>query len=1157
MAEFNPTKAQSYAIETKGRAVLVSAAAGSGKTKVLTERLLARIADPSENADVDSFLIITFTKAAAAELRSRIMDEIAARLTDDPENKHLRRQSALCQRSQIGTIHSFCGNLLRENCHAAGLSPEFKIIEEDRSETIKSRVIDKVMEAQYECMTEGFKLLTDTVGRGRDDARLAELTVELHKKMQSHPLPDKWAKEQTEALSREYSDAGDTPWGREVLDSLRLRAAFWAERMERLAAEAGRNEKVSAAYGASVAETAASLRGFVRALDIGWDAARSFLPIDFPRLGTLRNSPDPELSEYVKAVRKKCGDTAKHFSEVLSCDSEKLLRDMRRTAPAMQELLKLTLEFDRAYSAEKRRRSEVDFSDLEHMAYRLLSSREDIAASVSARFTEIMVDEYQDVNAVQDAIFRAVSKNGENLFMVGDVKQSIYRFRLADPSIFTEKYNSFSDLETAKEKEPVRIMLQENFRSRSEIIDAANHVFRTCMSEKLGDIAYDKYAELKCGASYEGNVRVPELTLINLNQSDEESLDKTETEAAFAAESIRKLIDSGTLVTDRGVRRPARYSDIAILMRSANSVGGVYRRALTEAGIPVMNGQGGSFFDSMEVSGILSLLTVVDNPCQDVPLISALRSPFFGFSADELSEIRAADRKSDFYSALLARAEENVRCGEFLDRLRSFRDCARDMELGAFIYRIYDELDAFAVCSAMRDGENRCANLNTLLEYAKRFEATGYRGLHRFTEWLGKLNERGEEPGRGSTGNAVQIMTVHKSKGLEFPIVFLCDTNRLFNRQDSRSAVLVHPELGLGPKVTDTERGIEYNSLARNAIKLRSDREMLSEEMRLLYVAMTRAKEYLFMTAAMKEPEEKLQKLMPLVTEPMSPEVLMSEASSAQWLMLAALADNAGRIRLNICCPERAEETESTAERLSDIKADEEIKKRIANYLAFRYVHDGAVGLPSKVTATELKSREEDPEVHSVAPGTKRSFRSPDFLRDKRPLSGTEKGTATHMVLQFMDYGRATDIEGIRAEIERLKAGGFISERQAQGVDAEAIRRLFASDIGRRIMNADAVSREFKFSLLCPAEDFFPGGEGESVLLQGVMDCCIEEEGELTVVDYKTDSVYGEALEARAESYKGQLRAYALAAERMTGRRVRECVLYFLTAGRAFSFKNF
>ena len=403
----------------------------------------------------------------------------------------------------------------------------------------------------------------------------------------------------------------------------------------------------------------------------------------------------------------------------------------------------------------------------------------------------------------------------------------------------------------------------------------------------------------------------------------------------------------------------------------------------------------------------------------------------------------------------------------------------------------------------------------------------------------------------------MQIMTVHKSKGLEFPIVFLCDTNRLFNRQDSRSAVLVHPELGLGPKVTDTERGIEYNSLARNAIKLRSDREMLSEEMRLLYVAMTRAKEYLFMTAAMKEPEEKVQKLMPLVTEPMSPEVLMSEASSAQWLMLAALADNAGRIRLNICCPERAEETESTAERLSDIKADEEIKKRIANYLAFRYVHDGAVGLPSNVTATELKSREEDPEVHSVAPGTKRSFRSPDFLRDKRPLSGTEKGTATHMVLQFMDYGRATDIEGIRAEIERLKAGGFISERQAQGVDAEAIRRLFASDIGRRIMNADAVSREFKFSLLCPAEDFFPGGEGESVLLQGVMDCCIEEEGELTVVDYKTDSVYGEALEARAESDKGQLRAYALAAERMTGRRVRECVLYFLTAGRAFSFKNF
>lgn len=1160
MAEFKPTKSQSDAIYTANRTVLVSAAAGSGKTKVLTERLLARITHETNPADVDSFLIITFTKAAAAELRSRIMDEIASRLADDPENKRLRRQSALCQRAQIGTIHSFCANLLRENCHAAGLSPEFKVIEEERSDAIKERVIEKVMESCYEHMDEDFRLLTDTVGRGRDDSRLAELVVNLHKKMQSHALPEEWARAQIQELSKNYSDAAETEWGKEIISSLKLKTDFWAQRMETLAAEAQAEEKIFAAYGASIAESAANLREFSKALDLGWDKARAFVPIKFPRLGSLRNSPDPELSEYIKAVWNQCKDSVKRFAETMNADSEKLLADMGKTAPAMQALLKLTLEFDRVYAAEKRRRAEVDFSDLEHMAYKLLSEHKDIARAVSEKFTEIMVDEYQDVNAVQDAIFRAASKNGENLFVVGDVKQSIYRFRLADPTIFTGKYNSFSDLASAEGNEPVRIMLQENFRSRSQVIDAANHVFRTCMSENLGDIAYDSNAELKCGASYAEGVPAPELMLIGITKGDDEdeSPDKTELEAAFVAEKIKSIVDSGTLVTDRDVRRPARYSDIAILMRSANSAGDAYRRALIAADVPVMNGQGGSFFDSMEISGIMSLLAVMDNPHQDVPLISALRSPFFGFTADELSEIRAADKKSDFFTALTKRGEADGKCADFLDRLMFFRNCARDMELGSLIWKLYDELDAFAICSAMRDGENRCNNLTLMLDYAKRFESAGYRGLHRFVEWLGKLNERGEEPGVGSSGNAVQIMTVHKSKGLEFPIVFLCDTNRRFNRQDLKAAVLVHPELGLGPKVTDTERGIEYSTLARSAIKMRADREMLSEEMRLMYVALTRAKEYLYMTAAMKEPEEKLQKLMPLVSYPMSPEVLMSAQSPAAWLMYSLLADKSECLRLSVHYPEKGEESEKTQETQARFEANDEIKAKLRRNLAFRYAFESATNLPSKVTATEMKRHEEsDEEALSVAPKRQRSFRMPDFLRESRPMTGTEKGTATHMVLQYIDYKKADNIDSIKAEIERLRVCRFLSDRQAEAVDAKAILKLFKSDIGQRIMNADKINREFKFSILCPAEDFFQGGEGEKVLLQGVMDCCIEEKGELTVVDYKTDKVRGDALISRAETYKGQLRAYAIAAERITGKPVKECVLYFLDAGETVSVKNF
>ena len=1160
LSEFRPTKSQADAIITRNRAVLVSAAAGSGKTKVLTERLLARITDEADPVDVDSFLIITFTKAAAAELRSRIMDEIAARLAEEPENKRLRRQSALCQRAQIGTIHSFCANLLRENCQAVGLSPEFKVIEEERSEVIRARVIEKVMESMYENMEDDFRLLADTVGQGRDDAGLVKLVLELHGKMQSHAEPDKWAQSQIEALNAEYADVSETLWGKEILDSLKVSASFWAERMENLCIEMQSEEKTQKAYGASVADSAANLREFCKALDMGWDRARALLPIAFPRLGSLRNPTDPEFSEYVKAVRDACKDSVKSFDKTLYADSAKLLEDMRKTAPAMQALLKLTMEFDRAYAAEKRRRAEVDFSDLEHMSYRLLSQNEQVAESVSRKFTEIMVDEYQDVNAVQDAIFRAVSRNGENLFMVGDVKQSIYRFRLADPTIFTEKYNSFADLDKAEDNAPVRIMLQENFRSRREILRAANHVFRTCMSEKLGDIAYDENAELKYGAGYGDSVPVPELMLLNLPKTsdDGESLDKTEQEAAMVAKKIKSLIDAGTLVTDRDVRRPARYSDVAILMRSANSAGDAYRRALIAADVPVMNGQGGSFFSSVEISGFVSLLAVIDNPHQDVPLISTLRSPVFGFTADELSAIRAADRDSDFYTALLKCGDTNDKCGEFLEKLADFREYAKNMELGQLIWRLFDELDIFAVCAAMRDGDNRCANLRLMLDYAKRFEGTGFRGLHRFVDWLNKLAERGDEPNRGTSGNAVQIMTVHKSKGLEFPIVFLCDTARQFNTQDLKASVLVHPELGLGPKVTDTQRGISYYGIARNAIRIRSRREMLSEEMRLLYVALTRAKEYLFMSAALKDSEKELQKLMPFAEAPVSPEMLMKANRPVTWLMYALLADKSECMRLSLHEIESAEKEESTCGEIQRIAANPQLTEKLRRNLAFRYAYGNAEALPSKVTATEMKSYDgADEEALSVAPHRRSSFRTPDFLRESRPMTGAEKGTATHMVLQFIDYKKTGSLEEIKGEIERLRACRYISDRQAEAVEPRTVLKLFKSEIGQRIMNADKISREFRFSLLCPAEDFFDGGEGEKVLLQGVMDCCIEEKGEITVIDYKTDRVRGDAMLSRAETYKGQLRAYAIAAQRITGKPVKECVLYFLEAGESVSLKNF
>lgn len=1152
MADFAPTKSQSDAINTHGRAVLVSAAAGSGKTRVLTERLLAAI---ENGADIDSFLIITFTKAAAAELRSRILDEISKRLAAEPDNKRLRRQSALCAKAQIGTIDSFCQTFLRENCHAAQLAPEFKVIEEDRAEAIKARCIERVLDECYESPDEDFCLLADTIGAGRDDSRLATAVLDIHRKTQSHARPDKWLREQLDLAEREWDDAGKTPWGKEILTGVRLSAEYWAERMDEMCHKAAEYEIIEQKYGESLAETALSLRDLARACGEGWDKAREMLPVSFPKFKMLKNSPNEELSEHIREVRKLCKASTDKYLKILSDSSDKLLSDMKACAPALRALIELTLKFDKAYSDAKRRRAEVDFADLEHLTAQLLTNEDGsptpLARETAQHYREIMVDEYQDVNRVQDDIFTALSDNGNNLFMVGDVKQSIYRFRLADPLIFTGKYNRFAELGEAEGNEPVKIMLRENFRSRREVIDAVNCVFDLCMSERLGEIAYDDNARLKCGAQYDGSVAVPELVLINVKGNEDDLRDTAEKEASVVADRIEKLLASGMTVGSRELR----YGDIAILMRSANSVGEIYRRELLLRGIPVASEQSGSFFQDSEVSDLMSLLAVIDNPHKDVPLIAVLRSPAFGFDADELTEIRLADRKSDFFTALQKAAEKNEKCAGFLNTLARLRELAPDTEVSSLVQRIYDELDIEALCAAMQDPQRRLTNLQTLITLAKRFESGGMRGLHRFNRWLARLAERGGDIGAPAGGDAVQIMTIHKSKGLEFPVVFLCDTSRKFNNNDLSRTVLVHPRLGLGAKVYDVERGIEYPGLQRNAIKQVLRREQLSEEMRLLYVALTRARERLIITAAVKDPEGTLKKMMLRCTVPPSPEVLLASSSMADWLMYAELCDGNNRLKLGTVAPSQEPEEHIAAEPVLQ-GADMEIVKHIAANAAFRYPHEDASRLPSKITATELKRLgEPDPEAQELIPQVHYNFRRPELGAEQK-LSPTQRGTATHMLLQFMDYARTGSPEEIRRELERLTVAGFLSRVQADAVDVDCVYRLFSSELGKRILAADSLRREFRFSLLCPAEKFFGAGEGEQVLLQGVMDCVIEENGELTIIDYKTDRVRADALHERAKGYEKQLAAYAYAAHRMTGKPVRECVLYFLYAGETVILRN-
>ena len=1175
MAGFSFTPAQKAAVSARGSAILVSAAAGSGKTRVLVERLLSYVTDPDDPRDIDSFLIITYTRAAAAELRGRILEEIDRRAAKNPQDRRLRRQSALCQRARIGTIHNFCTTVLREHAHELGIPPAFRVADTDRAEAIRINVLEKLMDIAYESINEkdGFRLLVDTVGAGRDDRRLEEVVLELHAKMQSQAWPEEWAREQSLLLDMKGAgDITDTKWGAELMKNAVFCAKYWSGELGSALADiyAPGNEKMAKAYGESFSQTAEGIGAFLGACEAGWDSARKYLPVLFPRLGGLRNFEDEELLNRVKSRRDACKKAMTALEDEFSADSVELMRELSMSAPAMKALLEITLEFDRRFSAEKLRQGLLDFSDLEHWAARLLVDPKTGEATQAARelsrsFTEIMVDEYQDVNAVQDMLFSAVSKDEKNLFMVGDVKQSIYRFRLADPTIFIEKYDRFADfdfnLPVSLTGEPRRILLRQNFRSRACVLEAANHVFKNTMSRELGELDYDEAASLIAGADYPAQGEVStQLYVIDMPEGaeDDDAPDKTEVEARFVAGKIRELVDSGAPVFEGGKTRPVSYGDIVILMRSPGRPGAVWRRALLERGIPVASGQSGGFFSSVEISIMLSILAVIDNPHQDIPLISALRSPVFGFTADELSEIRAVDKNTDFFTALKIAANESEKCRGFLDRLEELREAAPDMTVDMLVWHIFSCLDVPAICGAMSDGAARLENLFLLHELARAFESGGYRGLFRFNEQLGRMMERGEEPSSGGaqSGDCLRIMSIHKSKGLEFPYVFLADTARQFNKQDSMKTVLVHSELGLGAKYTDLERGLEYPTAARRAIAGRIISEGLSEELRGLYVAMTRAKEGLFVTCALRRAGQAVERLKLSLSSPLAVPVLTAQRSFAQWLILCTLLPDSP-IRLELCSGQdkgglfSEEEIEAEGKFLPR-KVNSELLNKISKQLDFRYADFGSAAVPSKLTATELKDRFEDEnrseEAKVLVSQMAYSFRRPDFSAPVLDAAG--RGTATHLAMQHIDFEKTSSAEELGRELDRLISSGRLRPEQAEAVDVGSVLEFFRSDLGRRLLTADEVFREFRFSLLVPARMYYPrSAEGEEILLQGVTDCCMAENGQLTILDFKTDRLTKAEIPKRTEIYKPQLAAYKYAMERILSMPVEETVLCFLSCG--------
>ena len=1180
---FSLTEEQQAAVDNRGGGLLVSAAAGSGKTRVLVERLLARV---EEGADVDRFLVITYTKAAAAELRSRIVQELSDRLALRPTDGHLRRQATLVYKAGISTIHAFCAQLLRECGHLLDLDPDFRLCDEGEAGILMLRALNDVLDRRYESMEADFAQLVDTMSAGRDDARLVQIVLDIRGRVQAHPNPAAWLEEQERTFALEgISDPVQTPWGKLLLADAAGQAAYWRRRMEEARDLCERDANLLANYGDSVAQTAQALQQFVEAASQGWDAARALLPIPFPTVGRKKMVDDPAAVERVKVIRSACKKRLEKLEDWFADSGDDLLADLRTVYPAMRGLFALVRDFEEAYAAEKARRGLVDFSDLEHMAVRLLVGEDgqptELARQWSTRYDEIMVDEYQDTNEVQNAIFSALSKDGTNLFMVGDVKQSIYRFRLADPTIFLGKYRSFKPYTEAGEGEERRVILSRNFRSRPEVLEGCNDLFRAVMSVPFGEMEYSDDQALYPGAPFQpDSTYCVELDALDGDIDGEEGAEKVSRdllEARFAAHRIRDLLDQNFPVSDgEGGTRPVRPSDIVILLRSPNTVLRHYARALGERDILWEAEGGGDFFGSTEISVALSLLQIVDNPRQDVPLISVLRSPVYGFSADRLAQIRAASPDTDFYAALAADDGEDSKA--FLAELDDLRFGSGDMSSHQLLWHIYDRTNLLGIFGAMEEGETRQGNLLALAELARQFEGAGHKGLFRFLTYLTRLRENGNTlmpPTPGRTGGGVRIMSIHKSKGLEFPVVLLCGLARRLNREDMSRPILFHPKLGVGPKGLDVERGIEYPTLARMAVARQLEREMMAEELRLLYVAMTRAKEKLILSVALTGGGKDLEKLAGDAGDPVDPQVLLACQSVGQWVLLHALCrPEAGALRRAAgqdevvldtsfgpawdirfvdgtplaqmpphrwTAPQREQEEEEGGEDLTDL-------------LRWTYPHEAEVAIPSKLTATQLKGRALDEEAAEEAPRPARplSFGRPRFAAEEMGLTAAQQGTALHQVLQYIDFERSETVEGVRAEIARLVEQQYITPQQGEAVDPAPIAAFFRSDLGQELLSSVSLRREFKFSILEPASRYYPQeGEGEQVLFQGVVDCYYETLEGITVVDFKTDRVTKRTVAERAEHYRPQLEAYSRALAEITGKQVIRRVLWFFALNQS------
>ena len=1154
------TPQQKQAVQDRGGRLLVSAAAGSGKTKVLVDRLMRYLQDPIHPANIDEFLLITYTKAAASELRGKIAAKLTEKIAEDPQNKHLQRQMQRLYLTKISTVHAFCGDILREYAYQLNIPGDFRVADENECAALRLSVVESVLTDAYETAGEhpDFCAFVDSQGVGRSDAQVPELILKVYDSAKCHLDPQKWLDECLQKMDvGNVQDAADTPFGKYLMERLHSWLDLQMEAMAQaasLAEQAGDMEKVAVLMANTVHQLTA-LRKCTQ-----WDQIVAKGDVDFGRLVFPKNIADAGLADSIKAVRANCKKGLEKQLRPFADPSQRVLQDLGSCLQAAKGLVALVQAFEKAFAQAKRTRRILDFSDLEHKMLDLLwgKSRSGITAvadEIGARFREIMVDEYQDSNEVQDAIYHALSCKKQDLFMVGDVKQSIYQFRLADPGIFLKKYAAFVPAEEAVPGEDRKVVLSRNFRSGGAVLAAANDVFRTCMCPEVGGLYYGDEEAL-----YEGVAHIPldspeiELFCVDVQQ------DTYEEEAAFVAGKIQEMLCSGATVRSGDSLRPVRPEDIVILMRSPNSCGHYFQKALERVGIRCGSG-GVDLLQTQEIGALRCLLQAVHNPRLDIPLIGALASPIFGFTADDLAQIRESNKRCSFYESLQLHPGEKSQA--FLRTLQQLRLSMREHSLTGLLEEIWFLTGMDDVYAAMEDGQMRRENLQAFFQLAADFEAGGNCDLGRFLDYLENMQDKGLlTTAEQASSGAVTIMSIHKSKGLEFPVVFLCCLGREFNTESQRAQILCHKDMGLGLAVADRANRLRYPSIAKRAIAAQIGAEGISEEMRVLYVAMTRPKDRLIMTYASNRLEKDLQEMVQRMQIGRNQLLIREAVCPGEWILLTALGrTEAGELfalggnpmqavpgepawNIRVVQAQQAKKADQDVGEKSSLP--EVLLEKMARGLAFRYPHAMATTAPSKQTATQRKGREKDQEAaeHThQASAPQRPWREAKFVRQQ--AQGKEYGNAIHAVMQYIEPSVCTGETAVRQEIHRLVQQGYITPEQGDMADAKRIYAFFASELGQKLCKGVPCVREFKFSILEDGVHYDPSLTGEQVLLQGVVDCAILEEDGIIVLDFKTDYVTEESLPQKVDHYRPQVEAYANAMERIFQKPVKQSLLYF------------